>query len=189
MHLLVKINLYGNNVNMKRFNIVLIPHEFVANAAIDFARTNFSHDHEDYCLGCDGHLPHVTLAQLEIPDDFDVTQIYNRVAKTLWNETETLSLGDYYHHAQLYNGVNITSSNALQNLHERVVSMCEDLGLEVVNPSGDKYWPHMTFAKTKHRLVEPVELPIALTGNSAGWKLEFGHAGNHWTYLGGYKPK
>lgn len=175
---------------MQLFNTVLIPHEFVGKAATDFARENFSGGHEGYCLGLDGHLPHVTIAQLKAPDDFDVSDVFNRVSNTLWSEQETLELGTYYHSdPDPYNGVEVGASDELRRLHDRVVTIYDDLGLDVENPTGDDYWPHLTFSKNPNRLPEPVELPIALTGRSCGWRLEFGHMGEHGVYLGAYKPK
>ncbi len=175
---------------MQLFNTVLIPHEFVGKAAIDFARKNFSEGHEGYCLGIDGHLPHVTIAQLKAPNDFDISKLYNEISKLNWSEGSNLMLGDYYHSVDRpYNGVDVSMSSELRSIHDSVVTIYDDLDLDVENPKGDDYWPHLTFSKNLNRLAEPVELPIALTGKSAGWKLELGHMGEHGVYLGAYKPK
>lgn len=177
-------------IYMQLFNTVLIPHEFVGKAAIDFARKNFSEGHEGYCLGVDGHLPHVTIAQLKAPDDFDILKLYNDISKLNWPLESRLDLGGYYHGVdKSYNGVEVAMSPELRSMHDNIITIHDDFDLDVENPKGNDYWPHLTFSKNPNRLVEPVDLPIALTGKSAGWKLELGHAGEHWTYLGAYKPK
>jgi hypothetical protein len=175
---------------MQLFNTVLIPHEFVGKAATDFARKNFSNGHNGYCLDVDGHLPHVTIAQLKTPDDFDISKLYNEISKLNWSQENELGLGNYYHDdPKRYNGVEVIMSPELRSMHDNVVTMYEGLDLNVENLKGDDYWPHLTFSKNPNRLPEPIQLPIALTGKSAGWRLEVGHAGKHWTYLGAYNPK
>ncbi len=175
---------------MKAFNTVLIPHEFIANAATTFAQSNFSEGHDGYCLSQKGHLPHITLAQIEVEDDFDDKAFFEKVSEIKWNADLALTLGDYYHNLDRgYNGVHIQMTPELRRLHNQVIDACKEFGVKPQNASGDDYWPHMTFAKHPVPLPEPVHLPLALTGQVSGWKLQFGYMGEHGTYLGAYKAQ
>lgn len=172
------------------YHIVLTPPPHVATAVKNFAQEHFSKGHMGYCVGSDGHLPHVTIVQLSnVPED-KVSKIFTAISRMEWDCNTPLEFGDYYHNSEKpYNGVNIHMSAELRDLHDKVIDFCADNDLQIDNKIGDDYWPHMTFSKNQNRLPESVWLPDELKGVSSGWTLEFGHMGEHGVYLGRYNPK
>jgi 2'-5' RNA ligase len=159
--------------------------------AIKFAKRHFSDGNKGYCLGTGNpkHLPHITLAQIAIEDSFDVSKLYNALASGLWSTNNSVTLATYYHDQNRhYAGLNVDLSDELKQLHNHITHVHHDLGIEIINPHGDDYWPHMTFSKNPNSLPESVPMPITLQGLSKGWKLEFGYMGDHGVYLGKYNP-
>jgi len=172
-----------------KFNTVLVPPSEIGNASIDFAQAHYAHNHDDYCLGSDGHLPHITLAQTEIPEDEKVALIHSAIKLINENFMSDVELQDYYHDLDRgYCGVSVELSSDLKILHEQIVKIHEDLGLNILSSHSGNYCPHVTFAKTFSQLPENTTIPDILQGISNGWKVEFGHMGNHGVYLGKYKP-
>jgi 2'-5' RNA ligase len=173
---------------MQKYHIVLVPTAKVAFAAELFAQTHFVHNHEGYCIGENGHLPHITIAQVNIPDAFEIDDLYAAFLKLDWSEEHALIFGNYYHNERHYCGVEIVKSDKLQMLYENTIEAINHLGLAVEGETGNGFWPHMTFAKTHISLPESVMLPDQLRDKTGGWRLEFGHRGDHGVYLGRYEP-
>lgn len=142
-----------------------------------------------YCIGGDGHLPHITLIQTTVSDDFNVQGLCKKVMALNWDRDNTVEFDSYYHNFEKpYNGVGILNDTTLQTLHEEALIIHRNFGLPIESSYGDDFWPHMTFAKSVYRLTEPVQLPHELQGKTSGWRLEFGYRGNHGVYLGPFNP-
>lgn len=172
-----------------RFNTVLIPPQDIHSASIHFAQEHFAKDHMGYCLGSNGHLPHVTLAQTTLPDTSCLKELIQDIDKLSSNTIHEINFLNYYHEERGYCGVEIEKNNQLQEIHEKIVSIHEKYSLPIHNSKVDKYWPHLTIAMSQKKLSRTVVLPNKLQKISRGWKVEFGHMGDHGVYLGGYNEK
>ena len=170
------------------FNTVLIPPISIANAVIKFAQENFASNHMGYCLGSDGHLPHITLAQSTIDDKKTVKKLDAQICDLNWFGGNLIQFGEYYHHIDRgYCGISIHLSKALKKIHGDIIKIHKNFNTKIHGNIGEDYWPHFTFAKTSHQIIEPISLPSLLQNQSNGWTLEFGHMGKHGVYLGRYK--
>lgn len=166
-------------------HIVLVPPPHIVRAAIDFTQAHFAKGHMGYCIGSEGHLPHVTIAQIETDDVQSLKPLFDQLSKLQWDQRTILEFDDYYHSdGKPYNGVGLKPHASLRGLHDAVVASCLDHGVMLKNTCGDAYWPHLTFSKNDTRLPEPVMLPKDLTGQSSGWVYEIGYMGSHGVYLG-----
>lgn len=171
-----------------KFNTVLVPPKNIAQAAIVFAQAHYAHDHDDYCLESDGHLPHITLVQTEILDEEKIEILSNKINEMAELFLNDIRLENYYHHLDRgYCGVSVSLSEGLKKSHGHVVEAHSELGLEILSGHGEDYWPHMTFAKTSCELPQDVKIPELLQGQSKSWSLEFGRMGEQGVYLGKYK--
>ena len=123
---------------MKKYHIVLVPDSKVAVAAEDYAQTHFGYNHNGYCIGSDGHLPHITIAQTDVPDEFVAEDLYAAILKLDWSEENILQFGEYYHLTDNnYNGVEILLSEELEHLHKQVIEIHDHLGLSIKNEHGE----------------------------------------------------
>jgi hypothetical protein len=172
-----------------KLHTVLRPPNYIACAAEDFARNHFASDNMGYCIGTNGHLPHITLIQTTVSDDFNIESLFNDIMGLFWDKDTLIKLGDYYHRQEKpYNGLEMIKHPAVQRIHELCASVHGKHGLEIESGHGDEFWPHLTFAKSQHRLTEPVKIPPILRQPSNGWTLEFGYRGEHSVYLGPFTP-
>lgn len=176
-------------MNSIKLHTVLRPPAKISQVAEEFSRTNFADDNMGYCLGTQGHLPHITLIQTAVTETFNIHALYEEITALHWDSETPLTFGNYYHNEEKpYNGVEIENDATLQNLHEVVLRIHQHHKLAIENACGLDFWPHMTFAKTPKRLLDPVTLPKDLQGSVKGWTLEFGYRGEHSVYLGPYNP-
>lgn len=169
------------------FNIVLTPHDKIATIAADFASAHFGDNHMDYCLGVDGHLPHISIARLPEVTDRQLTALFSELSNMHWPQGVSLEFGETYHIPKGYYGLKIVPLDQLQKMHEDVYAVAKKIGVEVDGACLDDYFPHFTFSKT-HKNTADILIPSDLRGRAAGWSLELGRMGAHGVYLGRYSP-
>ena len=164
-----------------RYNTVLLPPDNFADLYIDFSQDNFSGIQDGYCLKQGRALPHITLCQARINTQDQLDDLMGSLENVDKAFSAAIEFGSYYaskkpDKAIVYTGLAVRVPNdPLQALHNLVYKKHRNLQLEVLNPSGEEYWPHLTFARFKDSAVIPeLSFPERFWLTIPDWRVAFG---------------
>ena len=177
------------------YNVVLLPPEPLKMAVISFAQKIFNGIASGYCLSPDKVFPHVTLCQSYM-DTFQAASMAENV-KVYAKATETISLsfnGFYVQHtpagrediSAFYCGLSVSQPHPeLLSLHNQIVSLHKNAGMNPLNAAGELYWPHLTLALIKDDAALPSMIFNPMFWREyRDWTLMFGRSDVYGQFLG-----
>lgn len=135
---------------MIRYNIALLPktksQEFINLAAPLSTQA-------DYLLGPNSY-PHITLAQFNVENDYNLDAIWQEVVK-IQNESGIERRNIYFNQVYakvdgnyVWLGLLIKNNVVCQQLHEKIATALQQMNITCLNASFDQYMPHLTLART-----------------------------------------
>lgn len=173
---------------MNQYNIVLLPPDDVAQRAVAYAQSVLKPYSDGYCLEAGQVLPHITLAQCAHSDAHFMDSVGGALKGFCFKDTLFfiglgVRNGTGRHEGFYWAEMVVEKTDPLLRLHVGVVEALQTLGVQPLNPFGEQYHPHLTFARISKKMELP-ECGIQEKSPLKGFLLAFGRSDQNGRYRG-----
>jgi 2'-5' RNA ligase len=171
---------------MNYYNIVLLPPPAVFERAVDYSQKNLKPLSSGYCLEHGRVLPHITLAQCRGEKAFAQEVLHSLRGKpfrgSIVFDGVNLRKGEGQHDGYFWAEMAVQKSDTLMEIHLTAVNILSGLGSVPLNPYGERYHPHLTFARIREEAALP-DPGLQRKSPIPGFILAFGHSDKNGRYL------
>lgn len=174
------------------YGIILLPPPDLAVQMVEYSKRLAARTvNPTMSLDTDERPPHLTLLHVEC--DEDVASSWWSQAKALLEPSYPITLtglaftplpsGDYYvPEGGLYFGLQARYSNALRQVHLRLLDLARELGARPLEATGENFAPHITLGILQGFPVDEPPVPPEIVTATARGEPAFGHLGAYGTF-------